>query len=609
MPPPPDASVFARLNRPASRRLQPLAALRPFLRPYRWPIIAALIALAVAASATLVLPAAARQVIDQGFSATNSGHIGRYFLGFLLVTIVLGCASALRYYVVTWIGERVVADVRSKVYAHILSLSPHFFETTRTGEVLSRLTTDTTLVQTVVGSSASFALRSMVMALGAFVMMAITSIKLTALAFVAGPLALISIILMGRRVRGMSRVAQDRIAYTSALAGETINAIQTVQAFTHESEDRSSFTRAVDESFAASIRRTRMRAWMTALAFVLVGCCIVGVLWIGALDVLAARMSAGQLSQFIIYSVLLASSVGALSELWGEVQRAAGATERLLEILGTAPVIQAPQQPQHFSPPVQGRVNFRQVVFHYPSRPEHAALAGLSLQIAPGEAVALVGPSGAGKSTVFQLLLRFFDPGSGSISVDGIDIRELEPRELRAQIAVVSQEAVIFAGTITENIRYGRVDASDAEVQAAAVAAAADEFIARLPLGYDTLLGERGITLSGGQRQRIAIARAILRDAPILLLDEATSALDAENERLVQQGLANLMAGSHGRARTTLVIAHRLATIQRLQRIIVLDAGKLVAEGNHATLVQQGGLYARLAALQFNAGRELMHSD
>jgi ATP-binding cassette subfamily B protein len=342
---------------------------------------------------------------------------------------------------------------------------------------------------------------------------------------------------------------------------------------------------------------------MTALVFVLVGACIVCVLWVGALDVIGGRMSPGLLIQFIIYAVMLASSAGALSELWGEVQRAAGATERLLEILGTTPEIQAPAQPLSLPQPTQGRVRFDNVVFRYPSRPDHAALDGLRLDVAPGEAVALVGPSGAGKSTVFQLLLRFFDPVSGGISVDGVDIRQLDPRALRAQIAVVSQEAVIFAGTIADNIRYGRSDASDAEVRAAAVAAAAEEFIARLPGGYATLLGERGITLSGGQRQRIAIARAILRDAPILLLDEATSALDAENERLVQQGLANLMAGSHGRARTTLVIAHRLATIQRLQRIIVLDAGKLVAEGSHAELVQQGGLYARLAALQFNTDK------
>jgi ATP-binding cassette subfamily B protein len=590
------------LDRPPSRKLQPLRALVPFLRPYRWQIGLALVALAVAASATLVLPAAARLVIDRGFSSANTQHIGRYFLGFLGVVVVLGLASASRFYLVSWIGERVVADVRARVYGHILSLSPAFFEVTRTGEVLSRLTTDTTLVQTVIGSSASFALRSIVTALGAMVMMAVTSIKLTGLAFITVPITLLLLIMMGRSVRGLSRLSQERIAWTSALAGETINSMQTVQAYTHEAEDRRSFERAVDESFVAAVRRTRARAVMTALVFVLVGSCIVGVLWVGATDVLAGRMSSGQLTQFIIYAILLASSAGALSELWGEVQRAAGATERLLEIVGTEPAIRAPAQPQHLPAQLAGRVRFDDVVFRYPTRPDHTALAGLTLQVEPGEAVALVGPSGAGKSTVFQLLLRFFDPAAGRISIDGIDIAQLDPIELRARIAVVSQDAVIFAGSIADNIRYGRPGASDAELRAAAIAAAADEFIEQLPAGYETLLGERGITLSGGQRQRVAIARAILRDAPILLLDEATSALDAENERLVQRGLANLMAGSHGRARTTLVIAHRLATIQRLKRIVVLDEGRQVAEGSHDALVQQGGLYARLAALQFSTG-------
>jgi len=376
--------------------------------------------------------------------------------------------------------------------------------------------------------------------------------------------------------------------------------MQTVQAYTHEEADRRHFGAAVEESFHVGIRRTRMRAWMTAVVFMVVGACIVGVLWIGALDVLAMRMTGGQLSQFIIYAVLLVSSVGALSELWGEVQRAAGATERLLEILSTEPDIRAPAKPVSLPTPAQGRIAFDAVRFHYPTRPDHAALAGVSLQIAPGEAVALVGPSGAGKSTMFQLLLRFFDPTAGVIRFDGIDIAQLDPVALRSQIAVVSQDPVIFAGSVADNIRYGRPDASDAELHSAASAAAADEFIERLPDGFGTLLGERGVTLSGGQRQRIAIARAILRDAPLLLLDEATSALDAENERLVQQGLNNLMAGNSGRGRTTLVVAHRLATVQRLKRIVVMDQGRIVAEGNHSQLIAAGGLYARLAALQFN---------
>jgi len=586
-------------RKPARARLAPLAALAPFVKPHRGLILLALLALAVAAGSSLLLPVAARQVIDRGFDASQSAHIGRYFLGLLAVTIVMGLASACRYYLVTWIGERVVADVRNEVFSHVLSLSPEFFERARTGELLSRLTADTTLVQTVVGSSASFALRSLVMALGALVMMAVTSPKLTALAFLGVPVVLVSIIVLGRRVRGLSRAAQDRIADTSALASEVLNAIPTVQAYTHEPVDRQRFHLAIESAFASGIRRTRLRAAMTAAVFMLVGVAIVVVLWIGAVDVLAHRMSAGQLGQFILYAVMLASSVGALSELWGEVQRAAGATERLMEILATAPVIRAPAAPAKLPQPAQGQLEFSALRFHYPTRRDHAALDHFDLRVAPGEAVALVGPSGAGKSTVFQLLLRFFDPDEGRILFDGVDIARLDPAELRAHIAVVAQDPVIFAGTIADNIRYGRPDAGEAQMRAAAVAAAADEFVQRLPSGYETLVGERGITLSGGQRQRLAIARAMLRDAPVLLLDEATSALDAENERLVQQGLANLMAGRGGRGRTTLVIAHRLATIQRLERIVVMDQGRIVAQGNHAQLIQGEGLYARLAALQF----------
>jgi ATP-binding cassette subfamily B protein len=607
-PPLPAAGAHARLQ-PSTRGLQPLVALGGFLRPYRLRIALALVALGVAASATLVLPYAVRLVIDRGFTtATSNDHIGRYFGGLLVVVMFIGTASALRFYVVSWLGERVVADVRKRVHEHILSLSPAFFEHTRVGEVLSRLTTDTTLVQGIVGSSASFALRSVVMGLGALVMMAVTSLKLTALAFVGVPLTLVPIILMGRRVRGASRAAQDRIAEATALAGETLGAMSTVQAYTHEDADREHYSAATELSFATSLARTRTRAWMIALAFILVGASIVGVLWIGATDVMAGRMSAGRLSQFVIYAVLLASSAGALSELWGELQRAAGATERLLEILATESAIRAPAQPRPPVQPVRAALEFAHVDFRYPSRPDHAALSDFSLRIAPGEAVALVGPSGAGKSTLFQLLLRFYDVSAGAVRFDGVDVRELDPRALRAQIAVVSQDPVIFAGSIADNIRYGRPAAGDAEVRAAAAAAAADEFIERLPQRYDTLLGERGITLSGGQRQRIAIARAILRSAPLLLLDEATSALDAENEQLVQQGLANLMAGSERQGRTTLVIAHRLATIQKLRRIVVLDRGRLVAEGDHAALVQRGGLYGRLAALQFNESGLLLEA-
>lgn len=598
-PSPSAASSQTRLAR-STRGLAPLLALAGFLRPYRMRIFAALIALAAAASATLVLPYAVRLVIDRGFAAGSPEHIARYFLGLLVVVVFMGAASATRFYIVSWLGERVVADVRLRVHQHILSLSPAFFEHTRVGEVLSRLTADTTLVQGIVGSSASFALRSMVMGLGALVMMAVTSLKLTGLAFIGVPLTLVPIIVMGRRVRGLSRASQDRIADASALAGETIGAMSTVQAYTHEESDRARYGAATESSFLASLTRTQMRAGMIAGAFILVGASIVGVLWIGALDVQAGRMSAGQLSQFVIYAVLLASSAGALSELWGEVQRAAGATERLMEILATEPEIRAPAQPRPLPQPVRAALQFDAVTFRYPTRPDVAALDNLSLQVAPGEAIALVGPSGAGKSTLFQLLLRFYDVTAGAVRFDGVDLRDLDPRALRARIALVSQDPVIFAGTIADNIRYGRPDASDAEVRAAAAAAAADEFIERLPQRYDTLLGERGITLSGGQRQRVAIARAMLRNAPLLLLDEATSALDAENEQLVQQGLTNLMVGSASQGRTTLVIAHRLATIQKLRRIVVFDQGRIVAEGDHATLVQEGGLYARLAALQFN---------
>jgi ATP-binding cassette subfamily B protein len=438
------------------------------------------------------------------------------------------------------------------------------------------------------------------MAIGSLVMMVFTSPKLAGLSVIGVPLVLAPIIIFGRYVRRLSRESQDRIAETSALAGETINAVQTAQAFTHEEADRVRFHGATEEAFHAAIRRTRMRAIMTALVISLVGAVVVGVLRAGASDVLAGNMTTGELSQFVLYAMLLASSVGALSEVWGEVQRAAGATERLIEILDTEPEIRAPENPLPLPKPARGAVTFENVGFYYPSRPEIQALHNVSLKVEPGEAIALVGPSGAGKSTAFQLLLRFYDPQGGRILFDGVNIAEIEPTEYRKNIALVSQDPVIFADTVFENIRYGRPEASETEIHAAAAAAAADEFIAKLPKGYHTELGERGVTLSGGQRQRIAIARAILRSAPLLLLDEATSALDAENERLVQQGLANLMAG-----RTTIVIAHRLATIQRLKRIVVMDHGRILAEGSHAELVARGGLYARLADLQFNEARAL----
>jgi ATP-binding cassette subfamily B protein len=572
----------------------------PFLLPYRRQLVFAGVALIFAAASALVLPVAVRGVIDHGFSVEDADRIGNYFLALVGVAAFMGLASAARFYFVTWIGERIVADLRVRVFGHVLSLSPSFFEVTRTGEVLSRLTADTTLIQTVVGSSASFALRNMVMAAGSLVMMLVTSFNLTALTFVGVPLVVAPIILFGRKVRRLSRESQDRIADTSALAGETLNAVQTVQAFTHEEVDRKRFGDAIVESFVAAISRTRMRAVTTALSIFLSGSVVACVLWAGANDVLAGRMTGGELGQFILYAIFLASSVGALSEVWGEVQRAAGATERLMEILLMEPDIRAPIAPRQVVLPAKGAIAFDNVTFHYPSRPEHAALVDFSLEVNPGEAIALVGPSGAGKSTLFQLMLRFFDAQHGQILFDGEDISQFDPREYRRQIALVSQEPVIFAGTISDNIRYGSPEASEEEIRRAAEAAAAGEFIHRLPEGYQSVLGERGVTLSVGQRQRIAIARAILRDAPVLLLDEATSSLDAENERLVQKGLANLMAG-----RTTIVIAHRLATIQRLRRIVVLDGGRIVGEGSHAELVARGGLYARLASLQFSEARAL----
>ena len=591
---------YAAQGRGKSRSLKPLRALVPFVRPYVATIAAAGTAMLVAAVATLVMPAMLRSLIDRGFSAAQIEAISHYFLLFFAAAAVMGMAAATRYYFVTWLGERVVADIRKAVFDHVLSLTPAFFEVTRTGEVLSRLTADTTLIQTVVGSSASVAIRNIVMFVGGLILMFVTSWKLTALVVTGVVLIILPLIAFGRWVRKLSRKSQDKIADTSAHASETLNAVNTVQAFTREGYERRRFGAAVEESFRVAIVRTRARAVMTAVAVFAVFGGIAGVGWVGAQEVLSHSMSPGQLVQFIIYALIVAGGVGAVSETWGDVQRAAGASERLVELLTVPPAITAPAHPATIATPARGAVRFEDVVFRYPLRPDAAALNGFSLAVEPGDAVALVGPSGAGKSTVFQLLLRFYAAQQGTIAFDGLDIADLDPTELRRHIALVAQDPVVFSGTIADNIRYGRPDANDDEVRAAAEAAAASEFIDRMPQGFATLLGERGVTLSGGQRQRLAIARAMLRDAPLLLLDEATSALDAENERLVQQGLANLMAG-----RTTLVIAHRLATIQRLKRIVVMDQGRVVAEGSHAELVAGGGLYARLAGLQFAGAREL----
>jgi len=581
-------------DRPKSRSLAPLRALLPYLAPYRGTLALALVALLVAAAAMLALPIALRYLIDEGMAAGSPDTINRYFVAFLAAAAVFGTFAALRFYLVTWLGERVVADLRSAVYGRVIRMDPSFFEVTRTGEVLSRLTADTTLVQSIAGVNLSITLRSAISLAGSLVMLAVTSLKLTALIVVGIPVVLIPLIVLGRRVRRLSRDSQDRIADTSGLADETLNAIQTVQAFTLEDLNSQRYDAAVEDSFAAAVRRTRVRSTLTALATMLIFGAITSVLWVGAHSVIRGDMTGGQLSQFLVYAVYVAVAAASLSEMWGEVQRAAGAMERLVELQHAQPRIVAPPSPAALPTPGRGAIRFEDVSFSYPSRPETKALDRFDLAVRPGETVAFVGPSGAGKSTAFQLLLRFYDPTDGRILIDGVDLAQTDPEAVRSRIGLVPQDTVLFAASARENIRYGRPGASDAEVEAAAQAAAADEFLRRLPQGYDTFLGERGTRLSGGQRQRIAIARAILRDPPILLLDEATSALDAESERLVQAALEKLMQG-----RTTIVIAHRLATVLEADRIVVMDHGRIVAQGTHAELVQTSELYARLAALQF----------
>ena len=587
-------------DRPKAKSLRALRALFPFLKPHSWILTSALGALIAAAAAVLILPVSLRQLIDHGLVANNVRLINRYFLGFLAAAVVFGIFAALRFYLVTWLGERVVADLREAVYRRVVRMDPTFFEVTRTGEVLSRLTADTTLVQAISGVNLSIILRSLLNLIGSLVMLALTSARLTAVILMLILLVIVPILIVGRRVRRLSRATQDRIADTSSLVDETLNAIQTVQAFTLEELQSGRYAAAVELSFKAAIRRSRVRAALTAIGTAMVFSGITYVLWLGAQDVMAQRMTAGQLGQFLIYALLVATSVASLTEMWGELQRAAGAMERLAELLAAEPGITAPPAPTVLPARVRGDVSFDAVWFRYPSRPEAWALSDLSLDIRSGETVAVVGPSGAGKSTSFQLLLRFYDPERGAIRIDGHPIMQLDPQALRRQIGFVPQDTVLFGASARDNIGYGRPGSSDAQIEAAARAAAADEFLRALPDGYDTFLGERGTRLSGGQRQRIAIARAILKDPPILLLDEATSSLDAESERLVQTALAELMRG-----RTTLVIAHRLATVLKADRIAVLEAGRLVAIGTHARLLHDSPLYARLAALQFNAAEEL----
>jgi ATP-binding cassette, subfamily B, bacterial len=588
-------------NRPKSRDIRQLARIVGFLKPYRRQIAIASTALVMASGSILALGQGLKKVIDHGLTASNAALLDQALFGMLVVVAVMAAATFVRFYYVSWIGERVTADIRREVFAHLLKLSPGFYEITRTGEVISRLTSDTTVLENAIGSSISMALRNALNMTGALIMLLITSPKLTGLVLLGVPLVLGPIMLFGRRVRKLSRASQDRVADVGAYIDEALHEIRTVQAYGHQAQDTRLFGERVEAVFATSVRRIVQRASLMAAVILLVFGAIGFILWVGGHDVVAGRLSGGQLSAFIFYAVMMAVGVGTISEVIGDLQRAAGATERLMELLATESEISAPADPVALPSPARGAIGFDNVTFYYPSRPDYypsrpdtPALRDFSLAAQPGEKLALVGPSGAGKTTVFQLLLRYYDPQQGRVLIDGVDIRTADPSDVRSRIALVPQDPVIFAASIAENVRYGRPEASDAEVESACEMACAMEFIARMPEGLGTFLGERGVRLSGGQRQRIAIARAILADRPILLLDEATSALDAASEQMVQLALERLM-----RNRTTLIIAHRLATVQGADRIAVMDHGRIVDIGTHAELMRANALYSNLASLQF----------
>ena len=584
-------------EKPARKSIRPLGRLTPYISRYRGLVCGALVALVMAAVTTLILPIAVRRMIDHGFSGADAGFIDTYFTMLFALAGLLALASAMRYYFVITLGERIVADIRREVFAHVTRLSPAFFDVNQSGEIVSRLTADTTQIKSAVGATASVALRNLILCLGAIAMMVYTSPKLSSLVIGAIPVIVFPLVAFGRSVRRRSREAQDTLASASAYAGEAISATRTLQAFNAEEAARARFSGAVESAYEAARSAIRARSLLTGFAIAMIFGSVVAVLWFGAQDVLSGVMSAGTLGQFLLYAVFAAGSLGALSEVWGELSQAAGAAERLTELLAEKPAITAPANPVALPLPAGGALTFNDVHFSYPARPGYRSINGLSFAVKQGETVAVVGPSGAGKSTILSLVERFYDPDSGTVLLDGVDLRATDPEDVRRRMALVPQDVTIFAATIRDNIAFGMENVSDEAIRTAARSAQAEEFIERLEKGYDTMVGERGVMLSGGQRQRIAIARAILKDAPLLLLDEATSALDAESETLVQKALDGQMG-----KRTTIVIAHRLATVLKADRILVMEAGRIVEEGTHQSLIQQGGLYARLARLQFDHG-------